>query len=174
MWHRTVATPLVGSLAISLIAWLLSSAAQADSPLYNTLTVSVTPSYLTDQDTFDLRAFHTFGDPGYAAIDQTISVNGNQIDVYVLMQDLHTMPGSAFPQVISPAGAFFDDFGALAAGTYNVNAEMWYTTWPSTAPAVFFDTGTLTFDVVPEPGTLSMMLAASGLVALTKRRRSAR
>jgi hypothetical protein len=165
---------VVQSSSIAVIALLFQvSAAHADPPLFNELAVTVTPSSLTDQDTFDLRAFHTFGDTGYTRLDQTVSVSGNQIDVYVLIQDLHTMPNSVFPQVITPAGAFFDDYGPLAAGTYQVNAEMWYTAWPTTEPSIFFDMGSLTFEVtsaVPEPTTVGMMLVAAGLFAIGKRR----
>jgi hypothetical protein len=109
--------------------------------------ITIVPSSPTDEDTFDLRAFRWFPDSGYQGIDQSISVSGNQIDVWALIQDQHTRPDSAFLTVMTPGGAFFNDFGPLAAGTYQVNAEIWLTPWPATSGGYLYDEGSLQFTV---------------------------
>jgi hypothetical protein len=114
---------------------------------WDDLVISVSPASPTDEQTFDLRALKGFHDSGYLRIDQSIEVNGNQIDVRALVQDQHTIPGMFFLQVITPVGAFFDDFGPLAAGTYTVNAEIWYTFWPYTSYDYLLEEGSMEFTV---------------------------
>jgi len=109
--------------------------------------IIIDPPSPTDEDTFDLRAFRWFPDSGYLGIDQSIIVSGNQIDVWALIQDQHTQPGSVFLTVMTPGGAFFNDFGPLAAGTYQVNAEIWLTPWPATSGGYLYDEGSLQFTV---------------------------
>jgi hypothetical protein len=109
--------------------------------------ITIDPSSPTDKDTFDLRAFRWFPDSGYLGIDQSISVSGNQIDVRALVQDQHTRPDSAFLTVMTPGGAFFPEFGPLAAGTYQLNTEIWLTPWPDTSGGYLCDEGNLQFTV---------------------------
>jgi len=109
--------------------------------------ITIDPSSPTDDDTFDLRAWLWFSDSGYLRLDQSISVSGNQIDVRALIQDQHTRPDSAFLTVMTREGAFFNDFGPLAVGTYHVNAEVWLTPWPSTSGGYLYDEGSLHFTV---------------------------
>jgi hypothetical protein len=56
--------------------------------------------------------------------------------------------------VMTPVGAFFNDFGPLAAGTYYVNAEIWLTPWPSTSGVYLHDQGSLQFTVTGADQTL--------------------
>ena len=116
---------------------------------FDELSVSVSPPAPTSEQTFDLRAFKWFGDPGQQRIEQSISIEGDRIHVYVLMEDLHCC--YAFPQVVWADGAFFDDIGPLDAGTYHVDAEMWMRDrrmFGGTTAPVLLSTGSLTFDVV--------------------------
>jgi hypothetical protein len=134
---------LLGALVLAA-AGLTTSPSAAD---WDDLVISVTPASPTDEETFDLRALKPFHDSGFVSIDQSIAVHGNQIDVRALVQDQHTRPGHVFLTVISPRGAFFNDYGPLAAGTYTVNAEIWYTAWPSTTYDFLYDEGSLQFTV---------------------------
>jgi hypothetical protein len=109
--------------------------------------ITIDPSSPTDEDTFDLRAFRWFPDSGYVHLDQSISVSGNQIDVWALIQDQHTQPDSAFLTVMTRGGAFFNEFGPLPVGTYQVNAEIWLTPWPATSGGYLYDEGSLQFTV---------------------------
>src|SRR5918996_1675657 len=111
----------VGVLVLSAVFAVASTSAGDE---WDDFHITIDPSSPTDQDTFDLRAFRWFPDSGYVGIDQSISVSGNQIDVWALIQDQHTRPGSVFLTVMTPGGAFFNDFRPLAAGTYQVNAEI--------------------------------------------------
>jgi hypothetical protein len=119
------------------------------SALRAELIVSIDPHPPTSNQVFDLSAiFYEFGDPGQAVEEQTLTVNGNQIDVYVLMRDLHA-PGVYFPQVLTPGGATFHDVGPLDAGVYRINAEMWMRRRQgfSYGPPTLFATGGLLFGV---------------------------
>ena len=64
-----------------------------------------------------------------------------------LVQDQHTRPGSVFLTVMTPVGAYFNDFGPLTAGTYHVSAEIWLTPWPSTSGGYLYDEGSLQLTV---------------------------
>jgi hypothetical protein len=155
----------VALFVAAIMCVLVVSAARAE------LAVTADPASPVHADTFDLSVLHEFGDTGYGHLDQSISVNGNQIDVDVLMQDLHTKPGSVFAAIIMPSGAFFDDFGPLAAGTYEVNAQMWLTPWPDTGPGYLYDTGSLTFRAAPEPNAAALLLVGAAIAAGTVLRR---
>jgi hypothetical protein len=121
------------------------------------------PPLPTDEDVFDLDAGRSFPDAGYFSIDQSISVNGNEIDVWALIQDQHTRPNAVFAQHLTWCGAFFNDFGPLAAGTYEVNVHILLTPWPATSGGELIDEETLQFTVtsaVPEPGTILLLVPA--------------
>ena len=141
------------------------------------LAVTADPVSPTETDTFDLSVLGEFNDAGYGWLDQSIVVDGDQIDVDVVMQDLHTQPGMAFAQVITTSGAMFEDLGPLAAGTYQVNARMWLATWPDTEPGYLYDIGSLTLHsatpglggAAPEPGAAVLMLVGAGLFALRRK-----
>jgi hypothetical protein len=148
VWQRTLRLArlnTVVSIVAASLALLLAPFARAE------LAVWIDPASPSSTQTFDLRAFHTFGDPGQRRIEQSITVAGNQIDVYVLMRDMHCC-GYVFPQVIWDDGAFFDDYGPLAAGDYHLDAEMWMqrSTFPFTT--YLLDTGSLDFSVTGDVG----------------------
>jgi hypothetical protein len=123
----------------------LTSTSAADE--WDDFHITIDPSSPTDEEIFDLHAFRWFPDSGYVGLDQSIRVTGNQIDLWALVQDQHTQPDSAFLTVMTRGGAFFDDFGPLAAGTYHFNAEIWLTPWPETSGGSLYDTGQLQFTV---------------------------
>lgn len=139
-WQRT-------GFRLLVLSAMFSVAHPSAGDIWDDFHITIDPSSPTDEDTFDLRAFRWFGDSGYLPIDQSIHVSGNQINVWALVQDLHTQPGSVFLTVMTPAGAFFDDYGPLAAGTYDVNAELWLTPWPATSGGYLYDSGSLQFTV---------------------------
>ena len=135
------------SIGVLVLAAAVSAASASAGDEWDDFHITIDPSSPTNEDTFDLRAFRWFPDSGYLGIDQSISVSGNQIDVRALVQDQHTRPGSVFLTVMTPVGAFFNDFGPLTAGTYHVNAEIWLTPWPSTSGGYLYDEGSLQFTV---------------------------
>ncbi len=137
-WQLTCMLVLVATVSVK-------STSAADE--WDDFHITIDPSSPTDKDTFDLRAFRWFPDSGYLGIDQSISVSGNQIDVRALVQDQHTRPDSAFLTVMTPGGAFFPEFGPLAAGTYQLNTEIWLTPWPDTSGGYLCDEGNLQFTV---------------------------
>jgi hypothetical protein len=143
VWQRNLRLARLNpanSIVAASLALLLAPAARAE------LSVWTDPASPSSTQTFDLRAFHEFGDPGQRRIEQSITVAGNQIDVYVLMRDMHCC-GLFFPQVITDDGAFFDDFGPLAAGNYHVDAEMWMQRSTFPFSTYLLDTGSLDFSV---------------------------
>jgi hypothetical protein len=119
---------------------------------YGDLLISVSPPTPSSVETFDLEVLQVFGDPSQERVEQTIAIDGDRIHVYVLMRDLFGI----FPQVVTADGAFFDDFGPLAAGTYDVDAEMWMRrpTEFGGLETVLINRGSLTFDVTPAPGPI--------------------
>jgi hypothetical protein len=134
-------------LALIVLLAVISVASISAGDEWDNFHITIDPSSRTDEDTFDLHAFRWFPDSGYVHLDQSISVSGNQIDVWALIQDQHTRPDSAFLTVMTPRGAFFNDIGPLAAGTYQVNAEIWLTPWPATSGGNLYDAGNLQFTV---------------------------
>jgi hypothetical protein len=148
-------------LALVVLSAVISVASTSVGDEWDDFHITIDPSSPTDEDTFDLRAFRWFPDSGYLHLDQSISVSDNQIDAWALIQDQHTRPDTAFLTVMTPGGAFFDDLGPLAAGTYRVNAEIWLTPWPATSGGSLYDEGSLQFTVTsigthqPLPGELN-------------------
>ena len=134
-------------LVLVVLSAVISVASTSAGDEWDDFHITIDPSSPSDEDTFDLRAFRWFPDSGYLHLDQSISVSGNQIDVWALVQDQHTRPDSAFLTVMTPGGAFFNDFGPLPAGTYQVNAEIWLTPWPATSGGYLYDEGNLQFTV---------------------------
>ncbi len=94
---------------------------------------------------------------------------GNQILMDVIMQDLHA-PGSAFIQIFTLGGGTVE-LGVLAEGSYEVDATMYMIPWTGGAPT-FLASGVGSFDVVPEPGTLCLLMLG-GLALVTTRRKPA-
>lgn len=135
---------LTGLLVLSAV---FASGSTSAGDEWDDFHITIDPSAPTDEDTFDLRVFRWFPDSGYVSLDQSISVSGNRIDVWALIQDQHTQPDSAFLTVMTPGGAFFNDFGPLTAGTYQVNAELWLTPWPAASGGYLYDEGGRQFTV---------------------------
>jgi hypothetical protein len=128
---------------------------------YGDFIVSVSPPTPTSLQTFDLRVIQVFGDPSQERVEQSITINGNRLSVYVLMKDLF----GVFPQVVTADGAFFDDFGPLAAGTYHVDAEMWMRRPTEIGEeTVLINRGNLTFDVTPSAAPLAGDFNNDGVV----------
>jgi hypothetical protein len=123
------------------------SAAPASADEWTEFHITIDPASPSAGETFDLHAFSWFGDSGYVPLDQSIEVAGNEINVSALLQDWHSRPGYFFATVMTPGGAFFNDFGPLAAGTYQVNAEVWLTPWPATSGGYLYDQGSRQFTV---------------------------
>jgi hypothetical protein len=134
-------------LVLVVLFAVMSIASTSAGDEWDDFHVIIDPSSPTDEDAFDLRAFRWFPDSGYVRLDQSISVSGNQIDVWALIQDQHTRPNTAFLTVMTQGGAFFNDFGPLPAGTYEVNAEIWLTPWPATSGGTLYDEGSRQFVV---------------------------
>ena len=131
---------LVGATLVVLASSLTANAA---------LEVWINPANLTSAETFSLRAFHEFGSCCHQRLDQSISFEGNQIDVFVLMEPPYEI---ALP-VVNKYGAYFADLGPLGPGTYHVDAEMWMRRRRFAGyEDVLFNTGSLTFEVAePQP-----------------------
>jgi hypothetical protein len=134
-------------LVLVVLSAVISVASTSAGDEWDDFHIRIDPSTPTDEDKFDLRAFRWFPDSGYLHLDQSIFVSDNQIDVWALVQDQHTRPDSAFLTVMTPGGAFVDDFGPLPAGTYQVNAEIWLTPWPATSGGYLYDEGNVQFMV---------------------------
>lgn len=138
----------VRSLFVGAI--VVASALLIATPMYGDewtdFHFSINPVSPTDQDTFDLRSWRWFGDSGYALQDQSIVVRGNEIDLSIVVRDYHYPPGLYFLTVMTPVGAYFNDYGPLAAGNYQVNAKMWKTYWPD-YPGSLFQEATFHFTV---------------------------
>jgi hypothetical protein len=130
-----------------LVAGVLAAPASSYAEWYGDFEVSVSPSTPTSLETFDLLVTQVFGDPSQELAEQSISIDGDRIRAFVLMRDLF----GVFPQVVTTDGAFFDDIGPLAAGTYHVDAEMWMRRPREIIgeETVLINRGSLTFEVVP-------------------------
>jgi hypothetical protein len=119
------------------------------SDWYGDFLISVSPPTPSAVDPFDLEVLQVFGDPSQELVEQSLTIDGNRLHVYVLMKDLF----GVFPQVVTADGAFFDDIGPLAAGTYEVDAEMWMRrpTVSGVDETFLINRGSLTFEVTPAP-----------------------
>jgi hypothetical protein len=141
---------------IIVLAAVCSVASSSAGDEWDEFHIRIDPTSPTSQETFDLHAFVWFGDSGYLPLEQSIDVIGNQINVRALIQDQHTRPNSVFLTVMTRGGAFFNDFGPLPAGTYDVNAEVWLTPWPATSGGYLYDQGSLQFTVTNAAASQSL------------------
>lgn len=130
------------------------------------LILGVNPVTPTAATPITVGVWELFADPGQVLTDASLVRSGNQISIEVIMQDLHGGGGS-WIQVVTPGGATLD-LGILAEGSYEVDATM-RMILSSGGPAVFYDSGTSSFQVVPEPSSLGVL--AAGSLALAHRRR---
>lgn len=117
------------------------------------LQVTVSPPAPTSVQVFNLSSiFYDFHDTGQRLFDQSYVINGDQIDVDVVMEDLHCC-GRVFTQVLVPGGGTLTNLGPLPAGTYHVDSQMWIrypSNFPpfSLGPPTPFANGSLTFEVL--------------------------
>ncbi len=167
-WIGSFRVVVLASVAMAPV--LFATAARAE------LAVTTDPVAPVLTDAFDLSVLREFGDAGYGLLDQSITVDGDQIDVDVVIQDLHTQPGVVFAQVVKASGALFEDVGPLATGTYRVNARMWLASWPDHGPGTLYDTGSLTLHALhaasaPEPSTAVLMAVGAGILGAVALRR---
>ena len=156
------------TLRIVFIAGL-SVAAAADGARAG-LVVDVFPANPTTVTPVSVTAWFAFGDSGYEFVEANYSITGNQILMDVIMQDLHR-PGVAYHQVVT-IGSGTVDLGVLAEGSYDVDAAMYMIPWASDEPR-FFDSGVGSFDVVPEPGTLCLLVLGGLALVMTRRKPAA-
>jgi hypothetical protein len=123
------------------------------------------PSPPRANEKFNLAAMRSFPDAGYEGIAQSVSINGNRIDIAAIVQDHHARPSIVFAQSVTFAGAWFGDLGPLAAGTYQANVKIWLTPWPATSGGQLINEENLQFSVagaVPEPDALLPLICAFG------------
>jgi len=117
---------------------------------------NILPLCPTDNTPVSIKAWTWFGDTGQMLDSVSYERDEYQIDMDVIIQDLHGMPGVAFYQVVTPCGGSVD-CGLLPAGLYEVNADVYVIPWASETPQLR-DSGYTTFTVVPEPSSLVMLL----------------
>ena len=121
---------------------------------------------------FTLAAIRSFPDAGYECVWQSISIDGNRIDISATIQDHHSDLGIVFAQVLATGGAWFDNFGPLEAGTYEANVKIWLTRWPATTGGQLIDEEKLQFRVaaeVPEPSACLLLMCVIGGVTWLRR-----
>src|SRR4051794_40739063 len=134
-------------IAANVLIAVLTFLAAGARANWDDFIVQVDPRAPTTNDKLNVRAYRNFGDTGYVVLDQSISNDGNQIGVKVLIQDEHSRPGYAFADVVLPYGANFQNVGPLAAGNYQLNAQMFLTPWPQTTGGQLIASGSLEFSV---------------------------
>jgi hypothetical protein len=138
------------------LVWVVACVCAAPNSAYcdwfGDFTISVSPPAPSALEAFDLEVLQVFGDPSQELIEQSLTIDGDRLHVYVLMKDLF----GAFPQVVTADGAFFDDIGPLAAGKYHVDAEMWMRrpTESGVDETFLINRGSLSFDVTPAVAAL--------------------
>lgn len=129
------------------------------------ISIYTDPNPPRANESFTLAAIRLFPDAGYECVGQSISIDGNRIDISATIQDQHSQLGIFFAKYETTAGAWFDDFGPLAAGTYQTNVKIWLTRWPETAGGQLIDEENLQFNVaaeVPEPAACLLLMCAIG------------
>lgn len=150
--------------------WTVAFAATVSlvsAPGWAVLNVDWAPSNPTTTSWVSISAWQYFPDPGQELVSTSYSLIDHTINIRVVMQDLH-WPGSSWPTVVVEDGGTAY-VGLLAAGTYEVNAQMLMVPWYG-GGALPYDSGTTTFVVTPEPASLAL-LALGGLLATRYRRR---
>ena len=150
-------------VTLVLIAFPSKCMAIWDDDIY----IYTNPNPPRANESFTLAAIRSFPDAGYECVGQSISIDGNRIDISATIQDQHSQLGIFFANYVTTGGAWFDDFGSLAAGTYQTNVKIWLTRWPDTAGGQLIDEENLQFTVaaeVPEPDACLLLVCAIGSV----------
>jgi hypothetical protein len=133
------------------------------------LIVEVSPPFPDTSTPVAIVAWTWFGDPGQTYVQTTYSRSGFDIDVTVMMQDLHE-PGSVWAQVIMSGGGSIV-VGTLPKGEFSVDATILMIPWYGGFPAPY-DSGSTSFEVTPEPATFTL-LTLGGMALVRRRKRSA-
>jgi hypothetical protein len=141
-------------VAFLLLSILGASANIVFGDQWDFVYVNISPSQPTTSISIILNAWTWFGDPGEQFKSSTYSLNEHQIEMDIIMKDLHS-PGTAWPAVMTKMGGSVH-CGSLSPGDYNVTANILVIPRGGNVP-VPFRTGAASFNVVPEPSTLMLL-----------------
>jgi len=140
---RTKARCLANGILLAPWIWYGIEAAPAS------LIIEAVPQTPSIDDSVTVGAWNWFGDPGQQEVQTTYTRLGYQVDLTVVMQDLHS-PGTVWPQIMTLDGGSAI-LGTLPQGTYYVDAMMLMIPWYGGPPALY-DEGHTFFTVLPLPG----------------------
>ena len=132
-----------------------------------TMTVEVAPPAPDATTPITLFTRITLGDTGYESDHTTWSMAGGVINVSWYIRDLHGS-GQNFVQILTPYEGQAD-VGLLPPSAYEIHASLYMSTYPVYSFYTLADFTTGTFQVVPEPASLGLLIPA--LVLRRPRRR---
>jgi hypothetical protein len=112
------------------------------------LAVGIDPARPTIRTPIALSAWASFPDPGQQFVEASYTISGRQVDVTIVMQDLHS-PGSVWPLIMTEGGGSVD-LGTLRAGKYRVNVVMLMIPWYGGTPTEYAE-GSMSFKVTGGP-----------------------
>jgi len=127
------------------------------------LYVDVYPENPTITDSVSIEAWTWFGKDAYDLVSATYSITDYAIDMEVIMEDIGFGPAS----LIRDGGLV--TLGTLPEGLYLVNAGMYMIPLGGSIPE-FYESGSTSFNVVPEPATV--LLLAIGIVGIRSNKRN--
>jgi hypothetical protein len=135
--------------ALLAILWACNNIALGSE--WDQVYIDISPSRPNTSTPVSFDTWTWFGDPGQSLVSATYTRNDYQIDIDVIMLDLHR-PGVAWPTVMTQGGGTVN-LGTLPLGHYDVLADILMVPWGGAVP-VPFRTGATHFDVVPYPSPI--------------------
>ncbi len=127
------------------------------------LYVDVYPENPTITDSVSIEAWTWFGKDAYDLVSATYSITDYTIEIEVIMEDIGFGPAS----LIRDGGSV--TLGTLTEGLYLVSADMYMVPFGGSIPE-FYESGSTSFNVVPEPATV--FLLTIGIVGVRAKHRN--
>jgi len=138
-------------LTTGLFLWCISTSVHA-------LYIDIDPENPTINDSVSIYSWTSFSyTERYYLVNTTYSITGYDISIEVVMED------RGYGLAIPWAGGGTVQIGTLDEGYYSVTADMYMIPFGGSIPE-FYESGSTSFDVVPEPSTL--LLFAVGMVGV--------
>ena len=133
--------------------------------LANAITIDISPTDPTTSYYVTIDVLGGFPDTGQGLLNTTFTITDFNIEIDVIMQDVHGSGAIILPQLTDAGGTAVID--PLPQGVYDVTGNVFVIPWGDTIPALY-QSGNASFEVVPEPASILLLLA--GIPAMKKSR----
>jgi len=120
----------------------------------NALSIDISPANPTTTDYVTIDVLAWFTDSGQGLLNTTSAVTDFNIEIDVIMQDVHGSGAIILPRLTETGGTAVID--PLPAGIYDVTGNIFVIPWGDTIPALY-ELGNASFEVVPEPTTALLL-----------------